>query len=103
MAEVEFRLPSGGPITLPCDSAIMDYIISLIKRGVAAADLHNALLLSITSCCSSASSLLQEWNNQQLLRYLSYQIRIFIQDTLLALDLYAYLIFLSVSEDYGNP
>uniref|UniRef100_M1B0R5 DNA binding protein n=1 Tax=Solanum tuberosum TaxID=4113 RepID=M1B0R5_SOLTU len=30
--------------------AFVDYIVSLIKKGVAAGDLHNALLLSIPSC-----------------------------------------------------
>ncbi|KAG5574323.1 hypothetical protein H5410_054457 [Solanum commersonii] len=67
MSEEEFGLPSGGPITLPCDSAFMDYIISLIKKGVAAGDLHKALLLSIPSCCCSTSSLHRESGNQQLL------------------------------------
>nr|XP_009763185.1 PREDICTED: auxin-induced protein X10A-like [Nicotiana sylvestris] len=69
MSEEEFGLPSGGPITLPCDSAFMDYIISLIKKGAAAGDIHKALLLSVTSCCCSTSSLHQEWGNQQLLVY----------------------------------
>ncbi|KAH0711290.1 hypothetical protein KY289_007249 [Solanum tuberosum] len=67
MSEEEFGLPSSGPITLPCDSAFMDYIISLIKKGVAAGDLHKALLLSIPSCCCSTSSLHQDSGNQQLL------------------------------------
>ncbi|XP_049380268.1 auxin-responsive protein SAUR68-like [Solanum stenotomum] len=67
LSEEEFGLPSGGPITLPCDSAFMNYIISLIKKGVAAGDLHKALLLSIPSCCCSTSSLHQESGNQQLL------------------------------------
>nr|XP_016439926.1 PREDICTED: auxin-responsive protein SAUR68-like [Nicotiana tabacum] len=67
MSEEEFGLPSGGPIKLPCDSAFMDYIISLIKKGVAAGNLHKALLLSVTSCCYSAYSLHQESGNQQLL------------------------------------
>ena len=67
MSEEEFGLPSGGPITLPCDSAFMDYIISLMSRGVTAGDLHKALLLSIPSSCCSASSLHQESGNQQLL------------------------------------
>ncbi|KAM3360378.1 auxin-responsive protein SAUR68 [Capsicum galapagoense] len=66
MSEEEFGLPSGGPITLPCDSSFMDYIISLIKKGVAAEDLHNALLLSIPSCCCSTSSCHQESGNQQI-------------------------------------
>ncbi|XP_009796467.1 auxin-responsive protein SAUR68-like [Nicotiana tabacum] len=69
LSEEEFGLPSGGPITLPCDSAFMDYIISVIKKGTAAVDLHKALLLSVTSCCCSTSSLHQEWGNQQLLVY----------------------------------
>nr|XP_033510095.1 auxin-responsive protein SAUR66-like [Nicotiana tomentosiformis] len=40
MSEEEFGLPSGGAITLPCDWVFMDYIISLIKKGVAAGDLR---------------------------------------------------------------
>ncbi|KAK6792071.1 hypothetical protein RDI58_011152 [Solanum bulbocastanum] len=69
MSEEEFGLPSGGPITLPCDSAFMSYIISLIKRGVAAGDLHKAVLLSISSCCCLTSSLHQESGSRQLLIY----------------------------------
>ncbi|CAN4126618.1 unnamed protein product [Withania somnifera] len=69
MSEEEFGLPSGGPITLPCDSAFMEYIVSLIKRGVTAEDLHKALLLSIPSCCCSTSSLHQESKTQQILVY----------------------------------
>ncbi|KAG5574347.1 hypothetical protein H5410_054481 [Solanum commersonii] len=69
MSEEEFGLPSGGPITLPCDSAFMDYIILLIKKGITAGDLHKALLLSIPSSCCSTSSLHQESGNQQLLVY----------------------------------
>ncbi|XP_016556057.2 auxin-responsive protein SAUR68 [Capsicum annuum] len=70
MSEEEFGLPSGGPITLSCDSAFMDYIISLIKKGVTAGDLHKALFLSIPSCCCTSTSYLhQEGGNQQLLVY----------------------------------
>nr|XP_016455744.1 PREDICTED: auxin-responsive protein SAUR68-like [Nicotiana tabacum] len=69
MSEEEFGLSSGGPITLPCDSVFMDYIISLIKKGAAGGDLHKALVLSVTSCCCSTSSLHQKWGNQQLLVY----------------------------------
>ncbi|XP_055828468.1 auxin-responsive protein SAUR68-like [Solanum dulcamara] len=69
MSEEEFGLPSGCPITLPCDSGFMNYIISLIKKGVAAGDLQKALLLSIPSCCSSTFSLHQESGTQQLLVY----------------------------------
>ncbi|XP_004250225.2 auxin-responsive protein SAUR68-like [Solanum lycopersicum] len=66
MSEEEFGLLNGGPITLPCDSAFMDYIILLIKKGITAGDLHNALLLSIPSSCCSTSSLHRESGNQQL-------------------------------------
>ncbi|XP_016497106.1 auxin-responsive protein SAUR68-like [Nicotiana tabacum] len=70
MSEEEFGLPSGGAITLPGDSVFMDCIVSLIKKGVAAADIHKALLLSIPSCCcTSPSNLHQESGNQQLLVY----------------------------------
>nr|XP_018623926.2 auxin-responsive protein SAUR68-like [Nicotiana tomentosiformis] len=69
MSEEEFGLPSGGPITLPCDSAFMDYINSLIKKGVAAGDLHKALLLPIPSYCCSTSYLHQESGNRQTLVY----------------------------------
>ena len=67
MSEEEFGLPSGAPITLPCDSAFMDYIISLIRKSVTSGDLHKALILSIPSCCCSTSSLHRESGNQQLL------------------------------------
>ncbi|XP_016492129.1 auxin-responsive protein SAUR68-like [Nicotiana tabacum] len=65
MSGEEFGLPSGGPITLPCDSDFMDYVISLVKKGVTAGDLHKSLLLSISSCCYTSTSNL----HQQLLVY----------------------------------
>ncbi|KAK4707620.1 hypothetical protein R3W88_028545 [Solanum pinnatisectum] len=69
IAEEEFGQPSGRPITLPCDSAFMDYIILLIKKGITAGDLHKVLLLSIPSCCCSISSLHQASGTQQILVY----------------------------------
>ncbi|KAK6773288.1 hypothetical protein RDI58_028526 [Solanum bulbocastanum] len=69
MSEEEFGVTSCGPIALPCDSAFMNYIISLIKKGVAAGDVHKALLLSIPSCCRSTSSLHREIGTQQILVY----------------------------------
>ncbi|XP_055818164.1 auxin-responsive protein SAUR68-like [Solanum dulcamara] len=69
MSEEEFGLPSSGPITLPCDSAFMSYIISLIKKVVAAGDLHKAVLLLIPSLYYSTSSLHQESGSRQLLVY----------------------------------
>ncbi|XP_019157612.1 PREDICTED: auxin-responsive protein SAUR68-like [Ipomoea nil] len=67
MSEEEFGLPSDGPITLPCDAVFMDYIISLLSRGLSR-ELENALLVSITSHrCSSAPLHQEGWRNQELL------------------------------------
>ncbi|THG18075.1 hypothetical protein TEA_019469 [Camellia sinensis var. sinensis] len=44
LSEAEFGLPRDGPITLPCDSIFMEYIVSLIQRGVVK-DLEKALLI----------------------------------------------------------
>ncbi|OMO91980.1 Auxin responsive SAUR protein [Corchorus olitorius] len=53
MSEEEFGLPSDGPITLPCDSVVMNYIVSLMQKGLAE-DLEKALLDTVSSCrCSS--------------------------------------------------
>ncbi|XP_060185500.1 auxin-responsive protein SAUR68-like [Lycium barbarum] len=66
MSEEEFGLSSDGPITLLCDALFMNYVISLIKRGVAPG-LHNALLVSVApSRCSSAPYLQKERNSQRL-------------------------------------
>ena len=67
MSEEEFGIQSEGPILLPCDSVFMDYVISLIRRGVAK-DLEKALLMSITSSnCSSSADFHQGQSNEQLL------------------------------------
>ncbi|CAN4126896.1 unnamed protein product [Withania somnifera] len=66
MSEEEFGLPSDGSITLPCVALFMNYIISLIERGVAA-DLQNALLISVASSRGSSALYLQEQKNPQLL------------------------------------
>ncbi|PON36387.1 Small auxin-up RNA [Parasponia andersonii] len=68
MSEEEFGLSSDGPIRLPCDAVFMDYVIKLIRRGVAK-DLEKALLKSIeTSLCYSlpASSFHQGLTSQQI-------------------------------------
>ncbi|XP_031128881.1 auxin-responsive protein SAUR68-like [Ipomoea triloba] len=66
MSEEEFGLPSDGPITLPCDAVFMDYIISLLSRGLSR-ELENALLVSVTSHrCSSAPLHQEGWRNQEL-------------------------------------
>ncbi|GMI87614.1 SMALL AUXIN UPREGULATED RNA 66 [Hibiscus trionum] len=48
MSKEEFGLPSDGPITLPCDSVILHYVLSLVKRGLAK-DMEKAVLDSITT------------------------------------------------------
>ncbi|OMO91981.1 Auxin responsive SAUR protein [Corchorus olitorius] len=53
MSEEEFGLQANGPLTLPCDSLVMNYILSLMKRGLAK-DLEKAVLNTVSSCrCSS--------------------------------------------------
>ncbi|XP_031128666.1 auxin-responsive protein SAUR68-like [Ipomoea triloba] len=67
LSEEEFGLPSDGPITLPCDAVFMDYIISLLSRGLSR-ELENALLVSVASYqCSSASLHQEGLRNQELL------------------------------------
>ncbi|XP_055808720.1 auxin-responsive protein SAUR68-like [Solanum dulcamara] len=66
MSEEEFGLSCDGPITLPCDALFMNYIISLIRRGVGA-DLQNALLVSVASSQCSLALYLQEQTNLQFL------------------------------------
>ncbi|KAL8139544.1 hypothetical protein V2J09_005565 [Rumex salicifolius] len=56
MAEEEFGLATDGPITLSCDSALLEYAISIIQRRVGR-ELEDALLVSLTRChCSSSNS-----------------------------------------------
>ena len=62
----EFGLPSDGPITLPCDALFMNYIISLIRRGVST-DFQNALLVTVASSRCSSASYLQEQRHLELL------------------------------------
>ncbi|KAF8013168.1 hypothetical protein BT93_I1141 [Corymbia citriodora subsp. variegata] len=66
-SEDEFGLPSSGPITLPCDTIFMDYLVSMIQRS-ANAEIEKALLMSITAnTCSLSHSLQQNHTRQQLL------------------------------------
>ncbi|PIA32922.1 hypothetical protein AQUCO_04300106v1 [Aquilegia coerulea] len=69
MAEEEFGLPKDGPIMLPCDSIFMDYIISMVRRGVSE-DMQEALVISLaTGRCSVSSSFGQtQINNQYLIQ-----------------------------------
>ncbi|KAL9811726.1 hypothetical protein AtNW77_Chr5g0112661 [Arabidopsis thaliana] len=53
IAEEDFRLPTGGPITLPFDLAFLEYLIKLVQRRMDG-DTEKALLFSISSArCSS--------------------------------------------------
>ncbi|KAK9690684.1 hypothetical protein RND81_09G146700 [Saponaria officinalis] len=49
MAEEEYGITASGPITLPCDSSILEYAISMVQKNVAK-DLENALIASLASC-----------------------------------------------------
>ncbi|XP_002522662.2 auxin-responsive protein SAUR67 [Ricinus communis] len=67
MSEELFGLPSQGPIRLPCDAIFMEYIVSLMSKGLAK-DIEKALLIAIeTSCCSMAKSLHEGVTEKQLL------------------------------------
>ncbi|KAK8364521.1 hypothetical protein V6Z12_A03G236700 [Gossypium hirsutum] len=48
MPEEEFVLPSDRPITLPCDSVFMNYIVSIVKRGLSKG-LERAVVNSIST------------------------------------------------------
>lgn len=66
IAEDEFGLPGRGPITLPCDAIVMEYVVYLIQKHVTK-DVEKAILLSlsITGHCLPSSYLHQEQYNQQ--------------------------------------
>ncbi|CAN6464264.1 unnamed protein product [Victoria cruziana] len=59
MAEEEFGLNINGAITFPCDSTIIDYIMSLVQRDMSR-QIENALVASLSgSRCFSSSVLPQ--------------------------------------------
>ncbi|CAL9216663.1 unnamed protein product [Arabidopsis halleri] len=67
ISEEEFGLPTGGPITLPFDSAFLEYLIKLIERRMDR-ETENALLMSISNArCSSRCSLQLQEERQQVL------------------------------------
>ncbi|KAK9690683.1 hypothetical protein RND81_09G146800 [Saponaria officinalis] len=68
MAEAEFGLTSDGPITLPCDSVLMEYAISVLERQLTE-DLQKAFISSFSECCSSSATLClhEDHTKQQLL------------------------------------
>ncbi|KAL5716358.1 hypothetical protein ACHQM5_018067 [Ranunculus cassubicifolius] len=56
MSEEEFGLPINGPIVMPCDSALMDYIVSFIQRRTSGDDIEKALLVSMKTTTQSICS-----------------------------------------------
>ncbi|KAE8724751.1 putative SAUR-like auxin-responsive protein family [Hibiscus syriacus] len=66
LAEEEFELQGSEHLTLPCDSALMEYVIGLIKKK-ASKEVEKALIMSVVSVrCSSLSYPFQQ-TRQQLL------------------------------------
>ncbi|XWS67663.1 hypothetical protein CRYUN_Cryun04dG0025200 [Craigia yunnanensis] len=67
MSEKEFGLPSDRPIRLPCDSVVMNYIVSQRQRGLAK-DLEKAVVNSVANYrCSSNTYFHQGHADQQSL------------------------------------
>uniref|UniRef100_A0ACD5XV63 Uncharacterized protein n=1 Tax=Avena sativa TaxID=4498 RepID=A0ACD5XV63_AVESA len=50
MSQEEFGFASDGKITLPCDAAVLEYVMSLLRRN-ASAEVENALLSSMLQPC----------------------------------------------------
>ncbi|KAJ0960619.1 hypothetical protein J5N97_001495 [Dioscorea zingiberensis] len=65
ISEEEFGLPGDGPITLPCDTASMEYVLSMLRRGISQ-EVERALLSSIFISCQSSCSTLIVDHTQQL-------------------------------------
>ncbi|KAJ0964015.1 hypothetical protein J5N97_029137 [Dioscorea zingiberensis] len=57
ISEEEFGLPGDGPITLPCDAVSMEYVLSMLRRGVSQ-EVERALLSSIFVSCPHVLCLL---------------------------------------------
>ena len=66
MSEGEFGLPSDGPITLPCDSFFMEYIVFLMQSSVAK-DLEKGLLMSVANTRPSSPFFSHQQMNLRLL------------------------------------
>ncbi|KAM0945332.1 putative small auxin-up RNA [Dioscorea sansibarensis] len=64
ISEEEFGLPGNGPIALPCDAASMEYVLSMLRRGISE-EVERALLSSIFISCQSTCSALAVENTPQ--------------------------------------
>ena len=51
MSQEEFGFASDAKITLPCDAAVMEYAMCLLKRN-ASAEVESALLSSVVMSCN---------------------------------------------------
>ncbi|KAL5788904.1 hypothetical protein ACOSP7_005853 [Xanthoceras sorbifolium] len=71
MSEEEFGLSINGPITLPCNSTFLKYVLSLFRGGMSE-DLEKSLLTSLTTCHISVSLLGQEMSHHQQTLIYSY-------------------------------
>ncbi|KAH7663637.1 Small auxin-up RNA protein [Dioscorea alata] len=65
LSEEEFVLPGDGPITLPCDALSMEYMLSMLRRGVSE-EVQRALLSSIFMSSQSECTILTMDSTQQL-------------------------------------
>ena len=65
ISEEELGLPSDGPITLPCDATSMEYVLSMLRKGVSK-EVERALLSCIFIDCRSTCSTLAVGNTQQI-------------------------------------
>lgn len=54
-SEEVFGLTSNGPLVLPCESAALEYVISLVK-GRVPEDVEKVLIASVATCHGLASS-----------------------------------------------
>jgi hypothetical protein len=58
LSQEEFGFTSDGRITLPCDTAVMEYVMCLLRRE-ASEDVEKALLSSIVMPCHHQSRMVQ--------------------------------------------
>ncbi|WVZ91740.1 hypothetical protein U9M48_037870 [Paspalum notatum var. saurae] len=58
LSQEEFGFTSDGRITLPCDTAVMEYVMCLLRRE-ASEDIEKALLSSILMPCHHPSRMVQ--------------------------------------------
>ncbi|TKW11666.1 hypothetical protein SEVIR_6G247300v4 [Setaria viridis] len=58
LSQEEFGFTSDGRITLPCDTAVMEYVMCLLRRE-ASEDVEKALLSSVVMPCRHQSRMVQ--------------------------------------------